>query len=93
MPNQTLRCQNLSGFNEGKTTAISPGATATRPGTDSAFDDKFVLFDEETDLPIPNAEYAIRRENGNLEYGVTDAKGQTHLLATTVEAESVDIYA
>lgn len=92
VPNQTLRWQNLSASSERKSSAISPGATATRPDTDSAFNDKFVLFDEETDQPIPNTEYAIRRESGNLEYGVTDAMGQTHLLATTVKAESVDIY-
>ncbi|MTW34879.1 hypothetical protein GM655_18930 [Pseudoduganella danionis] len=64
-----------------------------RPSAYSTFDEKFVLFDEETDLPIPNTEYAIRRANGNLEYGITDARGQTHLLAATVAAESVDIYA
>lgn len=93
MPNQTLRCQNLSGFSEGKSAETSPGTTAMGPGAGSAFDDRFFLFDEETDQPMAHTEYAIRRENGNLEYGVTDAKGQTHLLAATVEAESVDIYA
>ncbi|WP_348694786.1 PAAR domain-containing protein [Duganella fentianensis] len=89
--NQTLRYQNLSDFSEDEA-AVFP-ATLAKPGPYSTFDDKFVLFDEETDQPIPNTEYAIRRENGNLEYGVTDQRGQTHLLAATVATESVDIYA
>ena len=65
---------------------------ATRENDEKVFDDRFILFDEDTDTPMPNTEYAIRRANGHLEFGVTDAEGRTHLLTTTAEAESVDIY-
>lgn len=66
---------------------------ATQASAATSYDDRSVLFDEDTDLPLPNTEYAIRRASGQLEYGVTDAAGHTHLLAATVAAESVDIYA
>lgn len=42
------------------------------------FDDKFVLVDAETGLPILHTEYAIRRGSGELEFGRTDDKGHTH---------------
>jgi len=58
----------------------------------SGFDDKFVLLDEETGLPLSHMEYAIRRESGDIEFGRTDAQGHTHLLSSTASAELIDIY-
>ena len=67
--------------------------SAARSGIGNlTFNDKYVLLDADTDKPLSNAEYAIRRANGQIEFGVTDEHGNTHLLATTVHAESVDIY-
>ncbi|USX15258.1 PAAR domain-containing protein [Oxalobacteraceae bacterium OTU3CAMAD1] len=92
VPNQSLRCQQLSAPGKGDTSTSSQQDPVTRKNDDKFFDDRFVLFDEDTDRPMPNTEYAIRRANGQLEFGVTDAEGRTHLLTTTMEAETVDIY-
>jgi len=51
------------------------------------------LQDADTGEPIPFAEYAIRRESGEIEYGTTDADGRTHLLSATAKAEVIEIYA
>jgi uncharacterized Zn-binding protein involved in type VI secretion len=56
------------------------------------FDDKFILVDAETGKPIPDTEYAIRREAGEIEYGTSDADGHTHLLSSTASAEVIEIY-
>lgn len=57
-----------------------------------SFDDKYVLIDEDSDTPLQATEYAIRRANGAIEFGITDAVGHTHLLSATAQAESIDIY-
>jgi uncharacterized Zn-binding protein involved in type VI secretion len=57
------------------------------------FDDRFILLDEDSGKPLSNTEYAIKRASGALEFGTTDGHGQTHLLTSTVSAESIDIYA
>lgn len=58
----------------------------------NAFDDKFVLIDAETGMPLAFTEYAIRRSSGEVEHGTTDSAGHTHLLSATVQAEVVDIF-
>ena len=92
VPNQSLRCQQLTGHGDVNTSTHSQKDPATRKNDEKLFDDRFILFDEDTNAPMPNTEYAIRRANGQLEFGVTDAEGHTHLLTATVKAESVDIY-
>ncbi|USX21651.1 PAAR domain-containing protein [Oxalobacteraceae bacterium OTU3REALA1] len=92
VPNQSLRSQQLSGPGDVNTSAQSQGGQVTRKNDDKLFDDRFILVDEDSDAPMPHTEYVIRRASGNLEFGVTDATGHTHLLTTTVESESVDIY-
>ena len=92
VPNQSLRCQQLSGPGKGDTSTSSQQDPVTLKIEDKFFDDRFILFAEDSDRPMPNTEYAIRRANGQLEFGVTDAEGRTHLLTTTMEAETVDIY-
>lgn len=57
------------------------------------FDDKFKLWDEETGEPLANAPYAIKRASGSLEHGTTDDQGHTHILSSTLESESIEIYA
>lgn len=67
--------------------------TSSNAETDrSQFDEKFKLLDAETGSPIPNAEYAIRRQSGEIEHGITDAEGHTHLLSTTASAEVIEIF-
>jgi uncharacterized protein (DUF2345 family) len=56
------------------------------------FDDKYILIDEDTDEPLIKTEYALRRANGQVEFGTTDEKGRTHLLASAAQAESIEIY-
>lgn len=56
------------------------------------FDDKFILLDAATGKPIVCTEYAIRRETGDIEHGISDEKGQTHLLSATASAEVIEIY-
>lgn len=60
--------------------------------SESKFDDKFVLLDAETGMPLSHTEYAIRRESGEVEFGTTDAAGHTHLLSATANAEVIEIY-
>jgi uncharacterized Zn-binding protein involved in type VI secretion len=57
------------------------------------FDDRFKLVDDETGEPLSNVEYAIKRASGKVEYGTTDGAGNTHLLSSSTETESVEIYA
>jgi uncharacterized Zn-binding protein involved in type VI secretion len=56
------------------------------------FDDKFTLVDADTGSPIPYAEYAIRRQSGEIEHGTSDVHGHTHLLSATANAETIEIY-
>lgn len=58
----------------------------------SQFDDRFILVDAATGRAIVCAEYAIRRETGEIEHGVSDEKGHTHLLSATARAELIQIY-
>lgn len=58
----------------------------------SQFDEKFILQDAGTGKPIPYAEYAIRRQSGEIEHGTSDADGHTHLLSATANAEAVEIF-
>jgi uncharacterized Zn-binding protein involved in type VI secretion len=87
VPNQSLRYQTVSESESGTSqTAATPASANT------IFDDKYMLIDESTNEPMAKTEYAIRRANGHVEFGTTDEKGHTHLLATTAHAESIEIY-
>ena len=72
--------------------ALAAEAIAMVKNEDPTFDDKFILVDEDSGKPLANTEYAVRRASGKLEHGTTDDEGHTHLLSSTVEAESIDIY-
>lgn len=66
--------------------------SSNEPDKGLKFDDRFHLIDELTKLPMIHAEYAIRRGDGRMEFGVTDADGATHLLTPHASAEQIEIY-
>jgi len=80
------------------TAAVSSASATGSQDVDEAstasqrFDDMFILQDAETGKPIANAEYAIRRASGEIEHGVSDAEGRTHLLSATANAEQIDVF-
>ncbi len=88
---QILRCQVIKDTGR----ALSnPGAVHGVPAASSmAFTDRFVLVDDYDGTPLPCREYAVVRASGKLEFGTSDAGGQTHLLSTTPQSEFVEIYA
>jgi type VI secretion system secreted protein VgrG len=51
-----------------------------------------VLLDDETGAPAAFVEYAVERENGSVEHGVTNEKGETHILSATTRPEKIKIY-
>lgn len=91
LPNQTLKFQMINGrgeappFDETSQSFLSESA-------DTLFDEKFVLLDEDTGAPLINIEYALRRESGDFEFGITNEKGHTHLLTATAKSECIDIF-
>lgn len=78
----------------GPAVSSNPVKNAVSPADAGAahFDDKFILLDDETGDPLSNTEYAIRRASGEIEHGVTNVHGCTHLLAATASAERIEIY-
>ena len=56
------------------------------------YDEQFQLLDAHTGEPLVNAEYAVVRATGDIEHGMTDAKGYTRRLSMTSSAEEVNIY-
>jgi len=82
-------------------TAPLPAATGVAAAADApcavaaskaGFDDHYVLVDADSGAILASTEYAIVRASGAIEHGVTDVDGKTHLLSSTVEAETIDIY-
>lgn len=55
------------------------------------FSDKFKLINETTSEPMPNHAYAIKRADGSIEQGVSDAQGFTHRVRSQV-AESIKVF-
>ena len=72
--------------------AMAATAAALAATVPLFFNDKFQLLDQASQYPLARHAYAIERENGELEHGVTDDEGYTHMLADTVKAENVKIY-
>lgn len=70
-----------------------PHQNTSRNSSEPAFDDRFLLLDEHTGEPFAFTEYAIEREDGRIEYGITSESGETHLLSATAEKETIKIYA
>jgi uncharacterized Zn-binding protein involved in type VI secretion len=82
-PNKSLPTVAAAGLADNITAAQAPS---------KQFNEKFKLLDDATGKPLPAKEYAIVRENGKVEFGTTDDDGNTHLLSSTKDAESVSIY-
>jgi uncharacterized Zn-binding protein involved in type VI secretion len=93
IPSQSVRYQSLSDNSVASADARTPTNVRSSSKAEPLFDDKFVLLDEHTGEVLHHTEYAIRRANGQVEFGVTDEKGHTHLLTAITSAESIDIYA
>jgi uncharacterized Zn-binding protein involved in type VI secretion len=68
------------------------GAVVFSSAPSPIFEERFRILDRETGDPLASFEYAIERANGEIEYGVTDESGHTHLLSSTANAESIQIY-
>jgi uncharacterized Zn-binding protein involved in type VI secretion len=96
LANQTVRYQTSPDIDAGPTACATPDAVEragqTAENSSLCFDDKFVLVDDMTGLPLAHKEYAIARSSGKVEFGITDDGGRTHLLAATAETDSVEIY-
>lgn len=73
--------------------AVTSGnqASPTRSSTAERFDDRFILRDA-GGMPIDGAHFAVQRGTGELEYGVTDEQGHTHLLSSTAAQENINVY-
>lgn len=87
LPDQSLRYQTV-----GETPSGASHVTGTTSPTPPIFDDKYILIDTDTGEPLIRAEYALRRANGQFEFGTTDKNGHTHILASTAQAETIEIY-
>lgn len=67
-------------------------ANAADSAHDSPYDQQFQLFSDFSDIPLAGRSYKIHRQNGDVECGVTDADGMTHIVkATAVELLHVEI--
>jgi hypothetical protein len=71
--------------------SMSSAASLDERSARHEFNEKFVLLDE-SGVPVAFTAYAVERESGHVEHGVSDADGHTHVLAQTQSAERVKIY-
>jgi uncharacterized Zn-binding protein involved in type VI secretion len=90
--NQSIRFQSLSSSDATREAAASNVDVPAKTAENCWYDDKFILLDEVTGDALVSTEYAIKRANGQIEFGVTDDSGHTHLLTKVAEAESIEIY-
>ncbi|MFK0376855.1 hypothetical protein [Pandoraea sp. NPDC090278] len=68
-----------------------PLSPLTAPIAQECYEEKFVLRNA-VGAPMAAAQYAVQRSSGEVEYGETDERGQTHLLSSVADAESVTFY-
>ncbi|WP_309328747.1 PAAR domain-containing protein [Silvimonas sp.] len=72
---------------------VSPHAALSASFADPAtYNDRFQLLDDHTGQPLAGTEYAVRRETGEIEHGVTDSQGYTHLVDDQDNPEEVIFY-
>jgi len=76
--------------NNAASTGVAAIAAAGN-GLSSVFNDKYVLRDSDG-RPLTSTTFAIERENGEFEYGETDAGGHIHLLSSVTSAENINVY-
>lgn len=75
----------------GAVSALSGSASTSRQSDQEAFNDVYQLLDEKTGVPLAGFEYAIRRADGQLVYGVTDSSGFTQKIGDTDFAENISL--
>ena len=94
LANQTARSQVIKDTGSALSHAVEADAAPRRPHGSGKrlYSGRFVLVDHHTGAPLANQEYAVVRQSGRLEFGTSDAQGQTHVLSATINAESVEIY-
>jgi uncharacterized Zn-binding protein involved in type VI secretion len=90
LPSQNLRSQVIKDTGRALSNPAHGGAVRGAPS--QVYTDRFVLVDDCSGVPLPQREYAVVRASGKLEFGTSDPHGQTHLLSTTAQSESVEIY-
>ena len=69
----------------------SGGSQDETPAHDE-FDEECSKLVDESGIPFAFTAYAVERETGKIEHGVSDAQGHTHVLVQTQSAERVKIY-
>lgn len=72
--------------------SVMPEALSEEPWIAGQYDDRYVLLGASDGRPLAHAAYAIEREDGSIEHGVTDGAGHTHLLKQTLTPEHVRVY-
>jgi uncharacterized Zn-binding protein involved in type VI secretion len=105
LASQTMRCQVLKDTGHAQSQALDPGTAAPRrtrgaaagagsvgSPTGAGYGGRFVLLDALTGAALAHREYAVVRQSGRLEFGISDAGGQTHLLASAPGAQGQEIY-
>lgn len=80
LASQTVRCQVLKDTGHALSHAMDPVPGGRAGG---AYGARFILLDAHTGAPLAHREYAVVRQSGRLEFGTSDASGQTHLLASS----------
>ncbi|MEO4027522.1 hypothetical protein [Chromobacterium vaccinii] len=55
------------------------------------FDDKYQVINEATGKPVANRKYLVVRAWGEIEKGVTDANGYTHVIKNPDSPEKIKI--
>lgn len=94
--NQTIRCQVIGSSSSETMVAGGQGGQcktgAAFHDEQTLFDDRVRLVDSDTGEPLRNHEYCIRRATGELEFGITDNDGHSHLLSATMQSEAVEIF-
>lgn len=83
----------VSGNSDANTMSVGDAGRETEAVVDRSFDDRFVLLNDDTGEPAAFIEYAIERENGNIEHGITNEHGETHWLSATKAPEKIKIFA
>ncbi len=91
LPNQTLRSQVIK--DSGRALSQSAPETASRSAFGESFSDCYRLVDDFSGQALAHREYALVRASGKLEFGTSDARGQTHVLSSTAQPEPIEIYA
>ncbi|HUE92617.1 PAAR domain-containing protein [Pseudomonas sp.] len=70
----------------------APFIPVTPLNIQAAFNDRFQLLDSRSGRPLAHRNYAVKHEDGRLEYGQSDDQGFTSLIINPSRAETIEIY-